>query len=106
MYHPPFEKEDESLSELVDSLHFGEKVERAKRLLEWSFNRFGNKAVVANSLGKDSMMVWDLATKVNPDVRGFIITTAFKPKETIDFMNSCVAKYPNLKIFKSEQDVG
>ena len=106
MYHPSFVKEDESLSELVDSLHFGEKVERAKRLLEWSFNRFGNKAVVANSLGKDSMMVWDLATKVNPDVRGFIITTAFKPKETIDFMNSCVAKYPNLKIFKSEQDVG
>jgi phosphoadenosine phosphosulfate reductase len=106
MYHPPFEKEDESLSELVDSLHFGEKVDRAKKLLEWSFNRFGNKAVVANSLGKDSMMVWDLATKVNPDVKGFIVTTVFKPKETISFMNDLVKEYPNLNIYKSEEDVG
>ena len=98
--------ETENLPELVKSLHYGEKVERAKRLLEWSFDKFGDKAVVANSLGKDSMVVWDLAVKVNPDVKGFIVTTVYKPHETINFMNDLVADYPNLKIYRSDKEVG
>lgn len=100
------EKEEAQLSELVNTLHFGEKVERAKQLLAWSFEKFGEKAVVANSLGKDSMVVWDLAKKVNPDVRGFIVTTAYKPPETIKFMNDLVDDNPNLKIYKSDEEVG
>lgn len=100
------EKEEAQLSELVNTLHFGEKVERAKQLLAWSFEKFGDKAVVANSLGKDSMVVWDLAKKVNPDVKGFIVTTAYKPPETIKFMNDLVAGNPNLKIYKSGEEVG
>ena len=97
---------DESVKELVDSLHFGEKVERAKELLAWSFEKFGDKAVVANSLGKDSMVVWDLAKKVNPNVRGFIVTTAYKPPETIEYMNELVKTDTNLRIFKSNKEVG
>jgi phosphoadenosine phosphosulfate reductase len=94
------------LKELVDTLNFQQKVERAKALLAWSFEKFGAKSVVANSLGKDSMVVWDLARKVNPDVRGFIVTTAYKPAETIRFMNELVETDRNLKIFKSDQQVG
>ena len=100
------ENETESLPELVTSLHFGEKVERAKKLLEWAFDKFGDKAVVANSLGKDSLVVWDLAKKVNPDVKGFIVTTKYKPPETVEFMFDLVKKYPSLKIFRSQEDVG
>ncbi len=100
------EIEKDDLTELVNKLHFGEKVERAKKLLEWSFDKFGDKSVVANSLGKDSMVVWDLAVKVNPDVRGFIVTTKYKPAETITFMNDLVDEYPSLKVFKSDQDIG
>lgn len=99
-------EKDADIKELVDSLHFGEKVERAKELLAWSFEKFGDKAVVANSLGKDSMVVWDLAKKVNPNVRGFIVTTPYKPPETIAYMNDLVATDTNLKIFKSDRDVG
>lgn len=99
-------EKDVNVQELVDGLHFGEKVERAKELLAWSFEKFGDKAVVANSLGKDSMVVWDLATKVNPNVRGFIVTTMYKPPETVQYMNDLVAENPNLKIYKSDQDVG
>ncbi len=99
-------EENDSLTELVDSLHFEEKVERAKKLLEWAFDKFGQKAVIANSLGKDSMVVWDLAIKVNPDVRGFIVTTAYKPPETIEFMHNLVEEYTNLEIYKSAKDVG
>jgi len=97
---------EEDIASLVESLHFGEKVERAKRLLEWSFEKFGDKAVVANSLGKDSLVVWDLAKKVNPNVRGFIVTTAYKPKETIQYMNELVEENPTLKVYKSDKDVG
>ena len=81
----------DDLRELVDKLHFGQKVERAKRMLNWAFNEYGDNAVVANSLGKDSMVVWDLAVKVNPEAKGFIVTTAYKPAETIVFMNSMVS---------------
>jgi phosphoadenosine phosphosulfate reductase len=57
---------------------------------------------VANSLGKDSVAVWDLAKKVSPKIRGFIVTTRFKPKETVKFMNDTVAEYPELKVYKSD----
>ncbi|MBI4666983.1 MAG: phosphoadenylyl-sulfate reductase [Nitrospinae bacterium] len=102
----PFGNEEQSLTTLVDSLHFAEKVERAKKLLAWAFENYGDQAVVANSLGKDSMVVWDLAKKVNPDVKGFIVTTQFKPVETIDFMNDLVKENPGLKIYKSDKEVG
>ncbi len=98
--------QETDLKELVDSLHFAEKVERAKELLAWAFGKYGDKAVVANSLGKDSMVVWDLAKKVNPGVRGFIVTTPYKPPETIKFMYDLVETDKNLKIYKSDQDVG
>lgn len=101
-----FIHEDDNLKELVDSLHFGEKVERAKEILAWAFEKYGDKAVVANSLGKDSMVVWDLVKKVNPGARGFIVTTPYKPPETVQFMHDLMATDKNLKVFKSDQDVG
>ncbi len=91
----------ENIKELVDSLHFAEKVARAERLLKEHFDKYGDKAVVANSLGKDSMVVWDLAVRINPDVRGFIVTTPFKPQETKDYMNDLIEEYPNLKVYQS-----
>ncbi|MBI5815142.1 MAG: phosphoadenylyl-sulfate reductase [Nitrospinae bacterium] len=98
--------ENENIPSLVESLHFGQKVERAKKLLAWAFDKYGEKAVVANSLGKDSMVVWDLAKKVNPNVKGFIVTTAYKPAETIKFMDDLVEENPGLKIYKSDMQVG
>lgn len=98
--------EKEEITELVDSLHFGEKVERAKKLLEQAYEEFGEGAVIANSLGKDSMVVWDIARKVNPKARGFIVTTPYKPQETIDYMNKLAKGDPNLQIFKSDEEVG
>ncbi|MGK7345505.1 MAG: phosphoadenylyl-sulfate reductase [Candidatus Nitrospinota bacterium M3_3B_026] len=101
-----FASEEEEIEKLVEGLHFKQKVERAKNLLEWAFAEYGDNAVVANSLGKDSMVVWDLARKVNPAARGFIVTTPYKPKETIDYMNDLAADDPDLRIYKSDQDVG
>ncbi len=92
----------EDLKELVETLNFKEKVDRSKRLIEEAYLRYGDALVVANSLGKDSVVVWDLAKKVNPDIGGFIVTTRYKPKETVDFMNETLVRYPELKVYKSD----
>ncbi len=92
----------DDLKELVESLNFKEKVARSLRLIEEAYKEYGDTLVVANSLGKDSVCVWDLAKKVNPKIRGFIVTTRFKPKETVQFMGEAVAQYPELKVFKND----
>ncbi len=90
------------LKELVEALNFKEKVERSKQLIREAHARYGDALVVANSLGKDSVAVWDLTKKVNPKIRGFIVTTRFKPAETVAFMHQVVVRYPELKIYKSD----
>ena len=93
---------NEDLKELVESLNFKEKVERSLELIKTAYDEYGDSLVVANSLGKDSVAVWDLAKKINKKIRGFIITTRFKPKETVQFMNEEVNRYPELKVFKND----
>lgn len=92
----------EDLKELVEKLNFKEKVDRSLRIIEEAYRKYGDGLVVANSLGKDSVVVWDLAKKVSPKIRGFIVTTRFKPAETIQFMRETVADYPELKVYKND----
>lgn len=95
----------EDIKSLVEGLNFAEKVERSLRLLREAHEEFGDRLVVANSLGKDSSAVWDLAKRVSPDIKGFIVTTRFKPAETKEFMKSIVHRYPELKVFESDEEV-
>jgi phosphoadenosine phosphosulfate reductase len=92
----------ENVIELVDGLHFAQKVERALDLINDSYQKFGDKMVVANSLGKDSVVVWHLAKRVSANIPGFIITTRYKPAETVNFMHQQVGQYPELKVFKND----
>ena len=95
----------EDLKTLVDTLNFKEKVDRSLQLIREAYEKYGDGLVVANSLGKDSVVVWDLAKKVDPKIRGFIVTTRFKPKETVQLMNETVAKYPELKVYKNDVEI-
>ena len=95
----------DDLKVLVETLNFKQKVDRSKQLIKEAYEKYGDGLVVANSLGKDSVVIWDLAKKVNPKIRGFIVTTRFKPKETVEFMDQEVARYPELKIFKSDDKI-
>ncbi len=92
----------EDLKELVEKLNFKEKVDRSKELIRQAYKIYGDSLVVANSLGKDSVVVWDLAKRVDSKIRGFIVTTRFKPLETVKFMHEVVTQYPELKIYKSD----
>jgi phosphoadenosine phosphosulfate reductase len=95
----------DDLKELVETLNFKEKVERSLALIKEAYEKYGDGLVVANSLGKDSVAVWDLAKRVNPKIRGFIVTTRFKPKETVKFMEQEVARYPELKVYKNDSKI-
>jgi len=98
-----YNKDD--LKHLVEALNFKEKVERSKQLIKEAYAKYGDGLVVANSLGKDSVAVWDLAKRVNAKIRGFIVTTRFKPVETIKFMNETVKRYPEIKVYKNDSAI-
>jgi phosphoadenosine phosphosulfate reductase len=97
--------ETRPLSDLVDQLTFSQKVERSLLLIENAYHEFGNALVVANSLGKDSVAVWHLAKQVSPAIRGFIVTTRFKPKETKEFMAEQVRAYPELRVYRNDEEI-
>jgi phosphoadenosine phosphosulfate reductase len=97
--------ETRPLSDLVDELTFSQKVERSLLLIENAYHEFGNALVVANSLGKDSVAVWHLAKQVSPAIRGFIVTTRFKPKETKGFMAEQVRDYPELRVYQNDEEI-
>ncbi|MBI2865928.1 MAG: phosphoadenylyl-sulfate reductase [Chloroflexi bacterium] len=93
----------EGLKSLVDGLNFAQKVDRSLGLIREAYQEFGDSLVVANSLGKDSVAVWHLAKQVTPNIRGFIVTTRFKPSQTVQFMEQQVARYPELRVFRNDE---
>lgn len=95
----------EDIKSLVDGLNFSEKVERSLGLIREAYEEFGDRLVVANSLGKDSCVVWHLARRVNPAFRGFIVTTRFKPQETVQFMSEEVARHPELRVYRNDVEI-
>jgi phosphoadenosine phosphosulfate reductase len=80
-------------------------VDRSLRLIHEAYEEYGDRLVVANSLGKDSMVVWDLAKRVSPFIKGFVVTTRYKPKETVDFMNRLVARHPEVRVFRNDEPI-
>jgi len=96
---------DTDTKALVEELNFKQKVDRSLGLIEQAYKEYGDALVVANSLGKDSSVVWHLAKRVSPDIRGFIVTTRFKPPETKQFMAEEVARYPELRVFSNDEDI-
>lgn len=95
----------DDIKTLVETLNFKQKVERSLTLIKEAYEKYGDSLVVANSLGKDSVAVWDLAKRVNRNIRGFIVTTRFQHKETIEFMQETVEQYPELKVYKSDVEI-
>ena len=96
---------NEDIRTLVDGLNFAQKVERSLSLIGQAHAAHGDGLVVANSLGKDSCAVWHLAKRVSPAIRGFIVTTRFKPKQTVQFMKRMVARYPELRVYRSDEPI-
>ena len=97
--------QEQHVKALVDGLNFAEKVARSLRLIREAHAEYGDRLVVANSLGKDSSAVWHLAKRVSPDIPGFIVTTRFKPQGTKEFMKQEVARYPELAVYQNDEPI-
>ena len=97
--------EQADVKSLVEGLNFAEKVDRSLGLIRDAYRIYGDSLVVANSLGKDSCVAWHLAKRVSPDIRGFIVTTRFKPRETKEFMAQAVVEYPELRVYQNDAEV-
>jgi phosphoadenosine phosphosulfate reductase len=97
--------EEVDVKSLVEDLNFKEKVDRSLALIADAYDEFRDSLVVANSLGKDSVAVWHLAKRVSPDIRGFVVTTRYKPAETKQFMAEEVARYPELEVYWSDAKI-
>jgi len=95
----------ENVAGLVEKLNFAEKVEHSLELIYIAYKEIGDSLVVANSLGKDSSAVWHLAKRISPKIRGFIVTTRFKPPETKQFMAEEVSRYPELRVFSNDEEI-
>ncbi|MFQ5923966.1 MAG: phosphoadenylyl-sulfate reductase [Anaerolineales bacterium] len=101
----PLSVTQEDVKSLVDGLNFAQKVDRSLGLIREAYEEYGGRLVVANSLGKDSCAVWHLAKRVSPDIPGFIVTTRFKPKETVQFMSEMVSMYPELRVYRNDEPI-
>lgn len=96
---------EEDVKSLVENLNFKQKVDRSLSLIEEAYRLHREGLVVANSLGKDSVAVWHLAKRVSRNIRGFIVTTRFKPPETVRFMHDEVARHPELKVYRNDEPI-
>lgn len=65
--------------------NFDEKVKNASEIVKKAIEKYPNIAV-ACSFGKDSMVVVDLARKVDPNIKIFSIMTKYKPTETFEYL--------------------
>jgi len=101
----PLSITQEDVKSLVNGLNFAQKVDRALGLIREAYEEYGDRLVVANSLGKDSCAVWHLAKSVSSEIRGFIVTTRFWPKETIQFMDESIAMYPELEVYSNDEPI-
>jgi phosphoadenosine phosphosulfate reductase len=98
-------EQEQDIKALVEELNFKQKVDRAEQLIREAYAEFGDRLVVAHSLGKDSCVVWDLAKRVSPNIKGFVITTRYKPPETKQFMRETVARYPEIRVFENPEPI-
>ncbi|MGB2781740.1 MAG: phosphoadenosine phosphosulfate reductase family protein [Phycisphaerae bacterium] len=89
----------DGVTDLVGTLHFGEKVERSLALLAAAHREFGRHLVVASTLSTG--VVWHLAKRAAPGVRGFVVVTRHMHRETLDFLGRIVARFPELTVYRN-----
>jgi phosphoadenosine phosphosulfate reductase len=97
---------NDDIESLAEKLNFAEKVERSLQLIERAYEEHGSRLVIADSMGKDSSVVWDLAQRVIPEPRGFVVTTRFKPLVTKRFMEDKVEQHlGRLRVYENTAEI-
>lgn len=79
---------------------YEEKLEYTQELMERALKEFGDRIAVSCSFGKDSMVMVDMARKINPDVKVCFANTGMEHRETLEFRNK-VVKDLNLNYYEA-----
>jgi len=92
----------EDVFALAGDLTFKEKVDRSLWLLEAARRDFGDRLVVANSLGTG--VVWHLAKRVDLGIPGFTVLTRHAFPEAEAHLEHMLQKYPNLQVYRGDPE--
>jgi phosphoadenosine phosphosulfate reductase len=90
-------------TELFDELEAGElsvefEGEEPETVLEWAFERFGDRIAISTAFQVDGCALIDMAARIRPDVRVFSVDTGRLPQETHDLADAIRARYPELRL--------
>lgn len=73
------------------AIHFDDK--EPEDLLEWAFERFGDRLAIITSFQIDTLVLLDMAYQINPNVRVFTVDTGRLHQETYDLIDKVRDKY-------------
>jgi len=65
----------------------------AEEILRWAFDTFGNEVSIACSFGAEDVVLVDMAAKIDPKAKFFVLDTGRLHQETYDVMERCRTKY-------------
>ena len=90
-------------AELFDELEAGELAvefegEEPEALLEWAFERFGDRVAISTAFQLDGCALIDMAARIRPDVRVFSVDTGRLPQETHDLAQALRDRYPQMRL--------
>jgi phosphoadenosine phosphosulfate reductase len=66
--------------------------ESPRRILEWTFDRFGDRAALSTAFGPSGVALMHLAAQVNPGARVFFVDTGFHFAETLEMIERVQAR--------------
>ena len=75
-------------------------------LLEWSFERFGERLAISTSFQEGGVALIDMAYGIDPEVRIFSIDTGRLPEETYELIETLLERYPGLRLELLQPDAG
>ncbi|MHA2006239.1 MAG: phosphoadenylyl-sulfate reductase [Promethearchaeota archaeon] len=83
----------EDIKEHLDELNEEFEDKGPEEILKWTFKTFGEKVVLASSLGLEDQVLTDMSVKIFPKVRIFFLDTGRLNQETYDVLAENIEKY-------------
>jgi len=97
----PVRLDDQTVGELAAYFDDAEPEE----ILEWAIDRFGRRLAIFTSFQRETMVLLDMAHKINPDIRVITIDTGRLPEETFRMMETVRERYGvNIEVFSPDAD--
>ncbi|HET6382428.1 MAG TPA: phosphoadenylyl-sulfate reductase [Armatimonadota bacterium] len=89
MFEAPVRLDDVTIGEL--DAFFDDA--QPEEILEWAFDRFGRRIAIFTTFQRETMVLLDMAHRMNPDVRVVTIDTGRLPEETHQMIERVREKY-------------